>query len=239
MKKFITAAAVVLFYVCGAEASMLRAGTDGDFQPYEYYQSASGTYTGFDVELTEALAKLMGYDGVEFVATPFDELLPGLDEDRYDIAVAALIVTEERKREADFSAPYAEDRSVVVVLKEGAEGACTAAEKGTVHMEYALKNCASDGEIIATDGAEESIALLLSKKAARAVTSKLSADYLNANVYGGRLSVERTDSQARPLAIAVRRGNGALLAKLNEALALYKKSADFDRLRRTYFGARR
>lgn len=51
MKKFFAAAAAALmiFAACGAEAALLRVGTDADFQPYEYYQKESGTYTGFDV----------------------------------------------------------------------------------------------------------------------------------------------------------------------------------------------
>lgn len=41
MKKFFaaTAAAPAIFAACGAEASLLRVGTDADFQPYEYYQA--------------------------------------------------------------------------------------------------------------------------------------------------------------------------------------------------------
>ena len=106
MKKF--------FAACGAEAALLRVGTDADFQPYEYYQKESGTYTGFDVELITALARLMGYDGVEFVTVPFGEILDGLNEGRYDAAIAAIIVTAERRRAADFTLPYAEDRTVTL-----------------------------------------------------------------------------------------------------------------------------
>ena len=103
MKKFFAAAAAALmiFAACGAETALLRVGTDADFQPYEYYQKESGTYTGFDVELITALARLMGYDGVEFVTVPFGEILDGLNGGRYDAAIAAIIVTAERRRAAD------------------------------------------------------------------------------------------------------------------------------------------
>lgn len=242
MKNFFAAAAAALaiFAACGAEASLLRVGTDADFQPYEYYQAESGTYTGFDVELIEALARLMGCDGAEFVTAPFDELLQGLDENRYDAAIAAFIVTAERRHEADFTAPYAEDRTVSVMTDESAATVGgrvnTAAEKGTVHMIFARQNYAGQGEIIEAESVAEAVGMLFEGEAGRAVTSKLSAEYLIANVYGERLVIASEDGAAQPLAIAVRKGNSELLDKLDEALARYKNSAAYEQLYRTYFG---
>lgn len=242
MKKFFAAAAAALmiFAACGAEAALLRVGTDADFQPYEYYQKESGTYIGFDVELITALARLMGYDGVEFVTVPFGEILDGLNEGRYDAAIAAIIVTAERRRAADFTLPYAEDRTVTLAATGSAapvgKNMKTVAEKDTVHMTFARQNYAKQGEIIGADGVEQAVEMLFAGKAGRAVTSKLSAGYLIANVYGGRLVITSEDVAAKPLAIAVRKGNSELLDKLNEALARYKNSSDYERLYRTYFG---
>lgn len=238
MKKFFAAAAAALmiFAACGAEAALLRVGTDADF----HYQKESGTYTGFDVELITALARLMGYDGVEFVTVPFGEILDGLNEGRYDAAIAAIIVTAERRRAADFTLPYAEDRTVTLAATGSAapvgKNMKTVAEKDTVHMTFARQNYAKQGEIIGADGVEQAVEMLFAGKAGRAVTSKLSAGYLIANVYGGRLVITSEDGAAKPLAIAVRKGNSELLDKLNEALARYKNSSDYERLYRTYFG---
>ena len=139
MKRFFAAiaAALTLFAAGGAEAAALRVGTDADFQPYEYYREGDGAFTGFDVELMEELAKLMGYDGVEFVEVSFHDLLGGLNEDKYDAAIAALIVTAERRHEADFSVPYAEDHTVTVTVTGRAapvgKNMKTVTEKGTTH----------------------------------------------------------------------------------------------------------
>lgn len=244
MKKFFAAAAAALtiFAACGADAAPLRVGTDADFQPYEYYQKESGAYTGFDIELITALAQLMGCDGVEFVTAPFGEILNGLNEGRYDAAIAAFIVTAERRRAADFTLPYAEDRTVTQTATGRAapvgKNIKTVAEKGTVHMTFASQNYAKQGEIIGTDGVEQAVDMLFAGKAGRAVTSKLSAEYLISNVYGGRLVITSEDGATRPLAIAVRKGNTELLDKLNEALARYKNSAAYEQLYRTYFGVK-
>lgn len=182
----------------------------------------------------------MGYDAVEFVTVPFGEILDGLNEGRYDAAIAAIIVTAERRRAADFTLPYAEDRTVTLAATGSAapvgKNMKTVAEKDTVHMTFARQNYAKQGEIIGADGVEQAVEMLFAGKAGRAVTSKLSAGYLIANVYGGRLVITSEDVAAKPLAIAVRKGNSELLDKLNEALARYKNSSDYERLYRTYFG---
>lgn len=243
MRKMLTAAALTFFVLlplcapCAAAArGVLRVGTDADFQPYEYYQKESGAYTGFDVELIEALASLMGCGGVEFVTLPFGELFSALDDGRCDAAIAALIVTAERRARADFTAPYAEDRSVVLTAAGGGTGRNTAAEAGSVHMAYARGHFAEHGDVLAAESAEEAAGMVLSGEAARAVTSKLSAEYLIANVYGERLVIAAEDASAKPLAIAVRKGDAGLLRELNEALSRYMNSASYERLYRTYFG---
>lgn len=76
----------------------LKVGTDANFPPFEYFQKETNSYTGFDVELITALGKNMGYDKVEFVNADFDELLKGLNERKYDVVIACMTVTEERKK---------------------------------------------------------------------------------------------------------------------------------------------
>lgn len=243
MKRFFAAiaAALTLFAAGGAEAAALRVGTDADFQPYEYYREGDGAFTGFDIELMEELAKLMGYDGVEFVEVSFHDLLGGLNEDKYDAAIAALIVTAERRHEADFSVPYAEDRTVTVTVTGRAapvgKNMKTVTEKGTTHMVFAQQNYAQQGEIIVADNIKQAVDLLFAGKAGRAVTSKLSARYLIENVYDGRLVITSEDGVAQPLAIAVRKGNAELLDKINDALARCKESGAYDKLYAKYFGA--
>lgn len=243
MKRFFAAAAaaLMLFAACGAEAAVLRVGTDADYQPYEFYSEGEGAFTGFDVELMESLAKLMGCDGVEFVKVPFHELLPGLKAGKFDAAAAALVVTAERRHEVDFSAPYAEDHTVTVTATGRAapvgKNMKTIAEKGTIHMTFAQQNYAKQGEIIGADNVRQATDLLFAGKGGRAVMSKLSAEYLIANVYNGRLVIVAQDGAARPLAIAVRKGDAELLGKINGALERFKESGEYDKLYKKYFEA--
>lgn len=50
-----------------------------------------------------------------FLATPFDQLLPALEEGRGDIVAAGLTITSTRQQQVRFSAPYREDINEIVV----------------------------------------------------------------------------------------------------------------------------
>ncbi len=60
---------------------------------------------GFEVDLVEALAKEMGRTPV-YVNNAWDNLIPGLARDLYDIAINGLEVTPEHEGEVNFSIPY-------------------------------------------------------------------------------------------------------------------------------------
>ena len=97
--------AAAAFCTTGAQAqdNVLRVGTDATFPPMEFVEN--GKRTGFDIELVEAIAKTMGKQ-VEWVDIDFKGLIPGLISKRFDMAVSAIYITDERKKVHDFSVPY-------------------------------------------------------------------------------------------------------------------------------------
>ena len=95
-----------------AQTDVLRVGTDATFPPMEFVDN--GKRTGFDIELTEALAKSMGKQ-VEWVDIDFKGLIPGLISKRFDIAVSAIYITDDRKKVVDFSDSYYAGGLVVMV----------------------------------------------------------------------------------------------------------------------------
>ena len=105
---------------CGAGAvyaqnNVLRVATDATFPPMEFVEN--GKKTGFDVELVEAVAAKMGKK-VEWVDIDFKGLVPGLVAKRYDMAVSAIYITDERKKVVDFTQPYYAG-GLVAMVKEG------------------------------------------------------------------------------------------------------------------------
>ncbi|MFI6740395.1 transporter substrate-binding domain-containing protein [Nonomuraea sp. NPDC050451] len=70
-----------------------------DWAPEEYAEN--GEIKGWSVEVAKAMAAKMGVS-FDYTATGFDMIIPGLDNGRYDVAVASLGVTEERLESLDF-----------------------------------------------------------------------------------------------------------------------------------------
>jgi polar amino acid transport system substrate-binding protein len=98
-----TLAAAALGTGVAHAADALRVGTDATFPPMEFTES--GKRTGFDVDLVEAIAKKLGRQ-VEWVDIDFKGLIPGLVSHRFDMAVSAIYITDERKKVVDFTEPY-------------------------------------------------------------------------------------------------------------------------------------
>ncbi|GAB4249138.1 MAG: basic amino acid ABC transporter substrate-binding protein [Thermoleophilia bacterium] len=86
------------------EAGKLMAGSDTSFAPFEFSDEKGG-YTGFDVDLVTALAKKMGLE-LEVVPTAWDGIIPNLVANRYDIIMSAMTITEDRKKQINFTDGY-------------------------------------------------------------------------------------------------------------------------------------
>ncbi|MBN6052892.1 transporter substrate-binding domain-containing protein, partial [Nonomuraea sp. RK-328] len=71
----------------------------GDWAPEEYVEN--GQIKGWSVDLAKAMAAKMGVS-FTYTATGFDMIIPGLDNGRYDVAVASLGVTPDRLESLDF-----------------------------------------------------------------------------------------------------------------------------------------
>lgn len=66
-----------------------------------------GQWTGFEIGLGQALAKELDV-GVEFVPVANDELLDGVENGRYDIALNQIPSSPELKQRLDVSEPYSD-----------------------------------------------------------------------------------------------------------------------------------
>lgn len=80
-----------------------------------------GQWTGFEIGLGQALAKELDV-GVEFVSVSQAELLEGVQNGRYDIALDQIAPSEDLKQRLDYSEPYtqgAEKTAFVVPFQKG------------------------------------------------------------------------------------------------------------------------
>jgi polar amino acid transport system substrate-binding protein len=85
----------------------LIVGVKTDFPPLGFLDN-KGVNKGFDIDIAKALSKeLFGNeDAVEFVSVTSENRIAFLISGKVDLIAATLTITEERKKQVDFSIPY-------------------------------------------------------------------------------------------------------------------------------------
>ena len=221
---------------------VLRVGTDSAAPPFAYYQEASKTFIGFDVELMQGLARTMGYDRVEFVQTDANSLLSSLQEGKVDAVISSMTVPDENRKAVDFTEPYLERSSVVIALSGTEDRSADAMKDKRIAVEagsaYAKQAEQYSGAIVACGSEEEALRAVLDKKADFAVMDHYTARFYVANFYKDKLNLTAAlpDDKATGVGIAVAKGNKEMLDKLNAALQNYRGTAAYYQMKKSYFG---
>ncbi|RYG87398.1 MAG: transporter substrate-binding domain-containing protein, partial [Alphaproteobacteria bacterium] len=83
----------------------IRIATTDTLKPWGFMDE-SNQPVGYNIDVSRELAKRMNIPKVTFVADTYKNFISGMNSDRYDIVVAILTPTEERRKSADFSIPY-------------------------------------------------------------------------------------------------------------------------------------
>ncbi|HIK38052.1 MAG: transporter substrate-binding domain-containing protein [Geminocystis sp.] len=78
-----------------------------------------GKYTGFSIELWEAVAKQLNWEWEIYGEKTVDDLLEAVERGIADVAIAGVTITAERDKRVDFSYPYFESGLQILVSKKG------------------------------------------------------------------------------------------------------------------------
>lgn len=90
-------------------------GTEATFPPFEF-RNEKNEVVGFDIDIGRKIAEALGVE-LKIIDMPFDSLIPSLVTKKIDMAIAAMTITEERKKSVSFSDPYFRAGQVIVVRK--------------------------------------------------------------------------------------------------------------------------
>lgn len=143
-----TAAATETTEAASSEAETEAAGgtlvmvTNAEFPPYVYHDG--GEIVGIDVEICDAIAAKLGKT-MEIEDVAFDSLIPEVVSGKADIGAGGITVTEDRKKNVDFSDVYT-TASQVIIVKDGSDiagpddlkGKAIGVQLGTTGDLYAL-----------------------------------------------------------------------------------------------------
>ncbi len=82
----------------------LRVGMTGDYLPFTSLDKSTQKFSGFDVDMAEALGKALGVK-VEYVQTAWPKMMKDFEADQFDIAMGGVSITLDRQKKGFFSTP--------------------------------------------------------------------------------------------------------------------------------------
>ncbi|MGI9196247.1 MAG: transporter substrate-binding domain-containing protein [Candidatus Nanopelagicales bacterium] len=87
------------------DTGVLRVSTDPAYPPQSSYDEATGEWQGFDIDVANEIANRMGVT-TEWETPSWDVITAGNWNDRWDVSVGSMSITDERAQVLDFSVPY-------------------------------------------------------------------------------------------------------------------------------------
>jgi len=224
--------------IAHAQGTVLKVGTDATFPPMEFTEN--GKHTGFDIELVEAVAKKLGKQ-VEWVDIDFKGLIPGLISHRFDMAVSAIYITDERKKVVNFTDPYYAG-GLVAMVKDGSsvkklsdlEGKKVTVQVGTKSVGY-LQEHFPKVQRVEVEKNQEMFNLVDIGRADAAVTGKPAA-YQYVRTRPGLLFLEEQPT-TEEYGMAMRKDDPELTKAVNGALAQLKSDGTYAAIVKKWFSS--
>ncbi|WP_274654544.1 transporter substrate-binding domain-containing protein [Paenibacillus humicola] len=225
------------------ERGKLIAGVKFDTKLFGLKDTGSGQVEGFDIDIAKAIAKkLLGDETkLELKEVTSKTRIPMLNNGEIDLIVATMTVTEERKKEVDFSDVYFKAGQSLLVKKSSPIRSLDDVTKDTqvlgVKGSTSIKNIedrveglrvkqyenyqeaftalrAGQGEVLTTDNA---------------ILYGMAQQDPNFEVVGGTFTDE-------PYGIAVKKGEAGLVQQINEVLNELKSSGEYDKIYEKWIG---
>ena len=121
----------------------IRIGTEGAYPPFNFFD-ANKELQGFDIDIAKALCARAKVE-CKFVAQDWDGIIPALLANKYDVIISSMSITDERKKQVDFTDPYytnalrfvADKKSGIKdVTPKGLAGKTLGVESSTISANY-------------------------------------------------------------------------------------------------------
>ena len=205
--------------VTTVEPGVLTMGTNATFPPYEYKDGDA--VVGIDPDIAQALADKLGLK-LEVIDMEFDSLVASVQSGKVDIVLAGMTVNEERKKNVDFTDPYANGVQVIIVA-DGSDiatfddlaGKLIGVQQGTTGHVYCSDDWGEGNVVAFQSGAAAVQALQQGKVDCVVIDQEPAKAFVEAN---DGLKILDTQYANEDYAAAVSKKNPELTEALNKAL---------------------
>ncbi|MCG7344616.1 transporter substrate-binding domain-containing protein [Sporosarcina sp. ACRSL] len=224
------------------ERDKIVFGVKYDTSLFGLKNPTTGEVEGFDIDVAKALAKeILGDETkIEFKEVTSKTRIPLLNKGDIDAIIATMTVTEERKKEVDFTDIYFNAGQSLLVKKgspvQGLDDlnkdTTVLAVKGSTSTDN-IRSLAPDAPVLEFENYAEAFTALKAGKGEALTTDDsilagMAASDSNYELVGEKFTEE-------PYGIAVKKGEKELLDALNNGLETLKSSGEFDEIYNSWF----
>jgi polar amino acid transport system substrate-binding protein len=207
--------------------------------PFSYLDPKTNTMQGAMIDAVRFVAAEAGF-GVNIRSAQFASLIPALTESRIDIIGTAMLVTTPRREVIDFSDPvFAYPEGLVVNITDKTpyrspadlKGKVVGAQTGTVYVDF-LRRAGDFADIKLYPSLADILREISQNRLFAAVgDAPILAYQLAQNVsYRARLVATYEPKLTGSVGFGVRKSDGELLAKINDALAKVRADGTLDKI---------
>ncbi|GCE26006.1 hypothetical protein KDA_14900 [Dictyobacter alpinus] len=225
------------------KAGTLTVGSDTTYTPMEFLDTKTNKYTGFDVQLIQAMGQRMGLN-VVIQKTSFDTIFDDLNNKRFDVVISSVTINDKRKAAFDF-VPYFNAGESLLVPKGNPKklksvtdlcGLNIGVQTGTVEkddLDAATKDCKKAGKPDIKQTVLQSqtdvVQLLANGRVEATYQDSPVTDYYN-KINPGQFEVGGSVVNAAPYGITVRKGDTSMLTAVQKAFEAVKSDGTYNNL---------
>ncbi len=233
-------------------AEKLRLGNEGVFPPFSIV-APDGTVTGVEPDLAREMCTRMKVE-CEFIVMDFKALIPSILQGKFDILISQLLPTKERREKLLLSRPLFRNPSMFVVpvnsqytfTKEGlrGKGIKIGLQRGGANSKWVQDTFGDALEYSFYDNPDQEKLDLLAGRVNMLFQLKINATMEIINKPGGEnwkldggeyeLGQDDMPESERGLAWAVRKGEDALVKRVNSALDSILADCTYTAIRKKY-----
>ena len=245
MRTLLLTIALLTAFPAAAQERVLKLGTEGAYPPFNNLMP-DGRLSGFDIDIGDALcAELKAR--CEWVVQDWDGMIPALQAGKFDAAVASMFITEERKKQVDFTQPYYRTPAAFIALKSSPLVGTTASDlagrtigvqSSSVYADY-VEKLLPDSKAKAYGAIEDMLADLASGRVDAVNDDQIVLEKFLASPEGSCCRLVGAVASVPSIhgdgaGIAVRKGD-PLRAELDAAIEAIRKSGKFKEINDRYF----
>jgi polar amino acid transport system substrate-binding protein len=236
MSKIVLAAAAALALLASAaNAAPVRIATEGAYAPWNFLDD-SGKPAGFEIDLGNEICKRAALE-CTWQVNEWDSIIPNLVAGNYDVIMAGMSITDERKQTIDFSTNYFPPDPSNYMVRSGTaidfnalSGKNIGVQGGTIQAAYAETTFGGSNTIKSFETADQALADL---NAGNVDVVLADGSYISEVVTGSGGAIEVVGPEVmlgNGVGAGVRKADTELRDKLTATIDEMKKDGSLDAL---------